>query len=95
MKKDFAQLIKEMRTALRPEFHSIIASDGSQLTSEQLSQSLMDLETKTNQMIVDNGYTKPEFDQLCREHFMDFSSNNPDEWVIKHDPENAQIISGN
>jgi hypothetical protein len=95
MKKDFAQLIKEMRTALRPEFHSIIASENHSLTSEQLSQSLMDLETRTNQMIVDNGYTKSEFDLLCREHFMDFSSNNPDEWIIKHDPENAQIISGN
>jgi hypothetical protein len=46
-------------------------------------------------MVLDAGYTKDEFDSLYREYFMDFSSDKPDEWIIRHDPENAQIISGN
>ncbi len=45
-------------------------------------------------MIVENGYSEEEFYSLYREYFMDFSSENPDEWIIKHDPANAQIISG-
>ena len=93
MKTDFASLIKSMRLTLSPEFKLLTLN--SPLTPEQLDQALLILEQKQGQMIVDNGYSKEEFDQLHREYFMDFSSNNPDEWIIKHDPENAQIISGN
>jgi hypothetical protein len=93
MKKDFAQLIKDMRIALRPVFKNLTLNEA--LTSEQLDQALADIEKKQDQMVVDAGYTKEEFDSLYREYFMDFSSDKPEEWVIKHDPENAQIISGN
>jgi hypothetical protein len=46
-------------------------------------------------MILEAGYTETEFYSLSGEYYMDFSSENPDEWVVKLDPENAQIISGN
>lgn len=92
MKKDFAQLIKEMRVALRPDFKSLTFNEA--LTSEQLDQALADIEKRQDQMVIDAGYTKEEFDSVYREYFMDFSSDKPDEWIIKHDPENAQIISG-
>lgn len=93
MKKDFAQLIKEMRVALRPDFKSLTFNEG--LTSEQLDQALADIEQRQDQMVLDAGYSKEEFNSVYREYYMDFSSDKPDEWIIKHDPENAQIISGN
>lgn len=92
MKKDFVQLIKEMRLAFKPEFEEILASDTTNI--EKTSQSLSDLEKKQDQMIADAGYEQSEFDNILKEYFMDFSSNNPDEWIIRHDPENAQIITG-
>jgi hypothetical protein len=93
MKTDFPILIKSMRLILRPEFKSIMAMPVEKV--EILDQAISELEDKQNQLIVDNGYTKDEFNSLYREYFMDFSSENPDEWIIRHDPENAQIISGN
>ena len=93
MKTDFAVLIKNIRLALRPDFKTITLSDG--LTTEQLDQALAKLEEKRSQLIIENGYTQEEFDALYREYYMDFTSNNPDEWVIKHDPENPVIVSGN
>lgn len=93
MKTDFATLIKSMRLTFRPDFKAITLKDG--LTSEQLDQELADLEKRQQQMVRDNGYTQEEFDTLYREYYMDFSSTNPDEWVIKHDPENPVIVSGN
>lgn len=93
MKADFVTLIKDIRIALRPDFKSITLSDG--LTTEQLDQALASLEEKRNQMVIQSGYTQEEFDALYREYYMDFSSDNPDEWVIKHDPENPVIISHN
>lgn len=93
MKTEFATLIKSMRLVFRPDFKAITLKDG--LTVDQLNQALEELEKKQQQMIVDNGYTKEEFDSLYREYYMDFSSDNPDEWVIKHDPSNPVIISGN
>ena len=94
MKKDFAQLIKDMRKDIRPQFQSII-SNSQTLTTEQLNQAFAEIEDKSNQAIVEGGYTREEFDSLHKEYFMDFSSENPDEWVVRHDPENAQIITGN
>ena len=93
MKTEFSTLIKSMRLVFRPDFKAITLKDG--LTTEQLNQALEELEQRQQQMIVDNGYTKEEFYSLYREYFMDFSSENPDEWVIKHDPANPVIISGN
>ena len=93
MKTEFASLIKSMRIIFRPDFKAITLKDG--LTTDQLNQALEELEQRQQKMIVDNGYSKEEFDSLYREYFMDFSSDNPDEWVIKHDPENPVIISGN
>lgn len=93
MKTDFATLIKSMRLTFRPDFKAITLKDG--LSSEQLDQELADLEKRQQQMVRDNGYTQEEFDALYREYYMDFSSANPDEWVIKHDPENPIIVSGN
>jgi hypothetical protein len=90
MKKEFAQLVKDMRIAFHPEF-AVIASNTT-LSTEQFDKALSELEEKQKAMIVESGYTQNEFDKLCREHFMDFSSTNPEEWVIKHDPENAHII---
>lgn len=90
MKKEFAQLVKDMRVAFHPEF-KVIANNAT-LTTDQFDKALAELEEKQKNMIVESGYTQNEFDKLCREHFMDFSSANPEEWVIKHDPDNAHII---
>jgi hypothetical protein len=93
MKTDFATLIKDIRIALRPDFKTITLSDG--LTTEQLDEALASLEEKRHQMVIQSGYSQEEFDSLYKEYYMDFSSENPDEWVIKHDPENPVIISHN
>jgi hypothetical protein len=90
MKKEFAQLVKDMRVAFHPEFSGI--ANNSTLTTDQFDKALSELEEKQKMMIVESGYTQNEFDTLCREHFMDFSSQNPEEWIIRHDPENALII---
>ena len=90
MKKEFAQLVKDMRITFHPEFAKI--ANNAELTTEQFDKALAELEDKQKTMIVESGYTQNEFDKLCREHFMDFSSSNSEEWVIKHDPDNAHII---
>jgi len=95
MKKEFAQLIKDMRVALRPEFKTITTNGDSTVPHLKLDEALEELEKKQHQMVVDAGYTQEEFDVMSREYYMDFTSDNPDEWVIKHDPENPVIISHN
>lgn len=92
MKTEFPKLLKDMRLALNPEFKSIVSD--STLTAEQLDKALMKVEALQEQMVKDHGYTQEEFSQLIKEHFIDFSSTNPDEWVIRPDTENPQIITG-
>ena len=43
-------------------------------------------------MLAEAGYTLSEFDKLEAEYFMDFSSDDPEEWIIEHDPKNAGVI---
>jgi hypothetical protein len=92
MKTEFPKLLKDMRIALNPEFKTIVSD--STLTADQFDKALMEIEAKQEQMVKDHGYTQEEFSQLIKEHFIDFSSTNPDEWVIKLDTENPQIIIG-
>ena len=92
MKTDFATLLKDMRLALNPQFKSIVGD--SSLSAEQLDKALMDIEAKQEQMVKEHGYTQEEFSQLIKEHYIDFSSSNPEEWVVRPDTENAQIITG-
>jgi hypothetical protein len=93
MKKDFAQLVKDMRIAFRPAFSAVTRTAG--ITPEEMDKALAEIEAKQNQMVTEAGYLPSEFNKLVIEYFMDFSSENPEEWVIRHDPENAEIISGN
>lgn len=90
MKTDIVTLIKDMRKNLRPSFKKLET-----LTGQEHSDTLESVEVTSSKMITDGGYTESEFYSLSSEYYMDFSSENPDEWVIRHDPENAQIISGN
>lgn len=91
MKTDFAVLIKNMRVTLRPVFQSIrVNADASNLA--EVHAIFDEIEAKKAQMVTEAGYTQEEFDKLEREHYMDFSSDNPDEWVIRHDPENPVVI---
>lgn len=87
MKTDFPTLIKSMRLVLKPEFDRLDA-----LKDEEHDQMLAFIESKSLQMIQDNGYTEEEFYTIYAQYYMDFSSNNPDEWIIKLDPNNAQVI---
>jgi hypothetical protein len=91
MKTDFITLLKDMRLALNPEFKTIVGD--SSLTADQLDKALLDIESRQEEMVKQHGYTQEEFAQLIKEHYIDFSSVNPDEWVIRQDPENAQIIT--
>jgi len=90
MKKEFTQLIKDIRLALRDDFKAIVSSN---LSVNEMSDKLTELEEKQNIMLAEAGYDSVEYHSLMKEYFMDFSSPNPDEWVVKHDPENAQIIA--
>jgi hypothetical protein len=90
MKKDFGQLIKEIRVSHRAEFQAV--AHDSTLDLDQLDKAFALLEDKQSVMVEAAGYTQDEFLVLIREHFMDFSSSNPEEWVIRHDPDNAHII---
>jgi hypothetical protein len=91
MKTEFPKLLKDMRLALNPEFKAIV--NDSTLTAEQLDKALMEIEAKQERMVKDHGYTQEEFAQLIKEHFIDFSSANPDEWIVKPDTVNPQIIT--
>jgi hypothetical protein len=88
MKTDIGTLILSMRKALRPTFLKLGSISG-----EEMSNALDMIERESLRMILEAGYTESEFYKEQREYFMDFSSDNPDEWVIRHDPENAAIIS--
>jgi len=90
MKEDFATLVKSMRLTLMPAFKRLET-----LTGEEHSNALDMIERESLKMILDAGYTESEFYGEHQKHFMDFSSKNPDEWIIKLDPENAHIISSN
>jgi len=90
MKTDIAILIKDMRKVLRPDFKKL-----ENLVGPEHSNTLQHVEETSAKMITEAGYTESEFYTLSTEYYMDFSSENPDEWIIRHDPENAQIISGN
>lgn len=92
MKKDFAQLIKEIRVALRPEFRSI----GDYVdVPEEVHKRLEEFESKLEQILAESGYSLLEFCEIQKDYFMDFSSDNPDEWIIKYDPNNPEIIYPN
>jgi hypothetical protein len=87
MKTNIATLILSMRKAFREDFNKI-----STLKGEEHSNLLDMIEQGSLKMILDAGYTESEFYEEQGKYFMDFSSDNPDEWIIKLDPENAYII---
>ena len=91
MKKDFVALVKEIRITLRPEFLKIIGTSAP-VTSDQMDKLIDELEAKRLVIITEYGYTYNEFLSLVKEYSMNFTSANPEEWVIKHDPENAGVI---
>jgi hypothetical protein len=82
MRKDFPTLIKEMRITLHPMFKAL-SSGGT----------LDDFEHKKEEMITSAVYTVEEFEKLINEYYLDFSSEDPEKWVIRHDPDNAIIIT--
>lgn len=90
MKTDIATLIISIRKAFRDDFKKI-----GTLSGEEHSNLLDMIERGSLKMILDAGYTESEFYEEQGKYFMDFSSSNPDEWVIKLDPTNAYIISDN
>jgi len=94
MKKDFGQLIKEMRIVLHPIFNSFI-SDPTVSSDARYALSIKHLDNVDSirdKMLAEAGYTLSEFDKLEAEYFMDFSSDDPEEWIIEHDPKNAGVI---
>lgn len=40
-------------------------------------------------ILADAGWTYTEYTNMMDNYFMDFSSDNPDEWIIRYDPENT------
>ena len=85
-KTPFPELIKEMRKVLNPKFKAI-GGVGSTDTA------LQDIEDEHAKLVVAGGYTVDEFAEETKNHFIDFSSANPDEWVVRLDPEHATIIT--
>ena len=90
---DFATAMKTLRLELRPLFKSIM--DNNSLDSTAKDAALTDLETKQEQLVAKFGFDMNTFNTAMGEHYMDFSSSNPDEWIIRHDPEHATLISEN
>lgn len=88
-KKDFGLLLKEMRIVLHPELLKI---NGTKIEETAKLNLLDELEAKQAEILKNEGYTSDEFNSLLKDYFCDFTSEKPDEWVIRHDPENAQII---
>lgn len=98
MKKEFAELIKDMRITIRPQFKSMFNFDLKpgetlQVPDKVISDMIDELEAKQDKMILEAGWTNTEFHAVSKEYFIDFSSENPDEWIIRHDPENAKVIT--
>lgn len=90
MKTDIATLIISIRKAFREDFKKL-----GTLSGENHSNLLDMIEQGSLKMILDAGYTESEFYEEQGKCFMDFSSSNPDEWIVKIDPENAHVISDN
>jgi hypothetical protein len=88
MKPNFATLMKEMRIVLHPMFKAMSVKDGT-----NLGPTLDDLEKKKTEMLLQADWTDEEFNKAGDEYYMDFSSENPDNWIIRHDPANATIIT--
>ena len=84
MKTDFATLMKELRITLHPMFKSLTSTPGASLDT---------LEQKKNEMLKSAGYSEEEYSKLESEYYLDFSAEKPEDWVIRHDPEHATIIT--
>ena len=87
MKKDFVQLVKDLRLALRPAFSAL-----GTLPGDNLDSALDDIENRQEQMLKEAGYTQAEFTEKLRVYSLDFSSENPEEWKVWHDPEETSVI---
>ena len=83
MTKNFEQLLKEIRIALHP---------GPDVMSNLTNDQLKELSINLDNMIVANGYTVKEFDKMYNDHKVDFNSPNPNEWIIKYEPDYMKNI---
>lgn len=84
-KTDFAQLLKQMRITLHPMFASI-----SKATDQE--QAWKEFDDTKSSMLKEAGWTDAEFDTTQNEYFADFSSDDPEKWIIRHDPKNPGIV---
>jgi hypothetical protein len=86
-KTPFIQLMKEMRLEIHPMFKALSSTD------DPTNASLTKIEELQETMAKKAGYTMDEFTAAMNEHFMDFTNEDPEQWVIRHDPENAKILT--
>lgn len=88
-KTDFPTVIKLLRIKLRPEFQQL-------LTKLPPSSGALDyLDSQTEIILSEHGYSLDEFDELSKRYYMDFSSDNPDEWIIRECPPSEAGIMRN
>lgn len=76
-KTDFPTLVKIIRMKIRPEFQRLL------IKSPISSEALDDLYNQTEIICSEHGYSLNEFSDLTKRYYMDFSSDNPDEWIVK------------
>lgn len=90
-KTPFPELIKSMRKVLNPKFKAIATT---QTTGASSADNLLqDIEDEYAKLTAAGGYTVDEFAEETKNYFIDFSSSNLDEWVVRLDPEHATIIT--
>jgi len=92
MKTNFTTLMKDLRITLHPLFKSM-AFGTANATENHVEITLDDLEKKKDAMLLQAGYTSDEFDKLIKEYYLDFSSDKPEDWIMRHDPEHAVVIT--
>lgn len=91
MKKEFPILMKEMRSKLHPMLNQAILK--SIEGNENECRAILDeIEFIQDQMLQEAEYSLTEFANLSKEYYLDFSDSNPDNWIIRYDPENAKVI---
>lgn len=77
--------MKNMRLVLHPMFAAISSS-----TDQE--QSWKDFDAKKADLLSTAGWTDAEFDKAQNEYYIDFTNDDPAQWIIRHDPANAKIL---
>jgi|SRR5208283_605584 hypothetical protein len=80
MTKPIEEVIKEMRLVAYPAF------------KEAKDNEYQEVDEKLTAILTEANLSNNDICDIIKNYYIDWSSDNSDEWVIKYDPNNAKII---